>query len=158
MGGVALDQSRNYLALINGRPLCLPSCSAAATSRVLRLVLLALNPEGLFAEYAYLLDTEGNRVVGLAWPRPRLLLVHEYDGKRSRIYSVDLNQADNLAFTEWDTLEAGLEQNPRVKPLPKTLVLEFSLPDPKGLALVSPTELVLAQQGLVRLRLEKPLW
>ena len=158
LGGVALDESRNYLALINGRPLCLPDCQAAEASAVLRLVLLGLNPDGLFAEYAYLLDTPKNRVVGLAWPKPRLLLVHEHDGQKSRIYSVDLNQADDLAFTEWDTPEAGLELKPQVKPLPKKLVLEAVLPDPRGLALTSPAELVVLQQGLLRLRLEKPLW
>lgn len=38
-------------------------------------------------------------VVRLAWPKPRLLLVHEHDGQTSRIYAVDLNQADDLAFT-----------------------------------------------------------
>ncbi len=116
LGGVALDESRNYLALINGRPLCLPNCQAAESSAVLRLVLLGLNPDGLFAEYAYLLDAPKNRVVGLAWPKPRLLLVHEYDGQKSRIYSADLNQADDLAFSEWDTLEAALEHRPQVKP------------------------------------------
>lgn len=158
LGGVALDESRNYLALINGRPLCLPDCAKAAESVVLRLVLLGLNPDGLFAEYAYLLEAPGNRVVGLAWPKPRLLLVHEYDGKTSRIFAVDLNEADDLAFTEWDSPEAGLELKPRVKPVVKKLVLEAPLERPSGLAILSPTEVVTVQNGLVRLRLEKPLW
>ncbi|RDI94945.1 S-layer protein [Meiothermus sp. QL-1] len=158
LGGVALDESRNYLALINGRPLCLPNCEAASSSRVLRLVLLGLNPDGLFAEYAYLLDDPKNRVVGLAWPKPRFLMVHEHDGRRSRIYSVDLNQADDLAFTEWDSPEAGLEQRPLVRPLPKKLLLEIELERPSGLALLGPGELVVAQGGLLRLRLQSPLW
>lgn len=158
LGGVALDESRNYLALINGRPLCLPSCEKASSSTVLRLVLLGLNPDGLFAEYAYMLEAPGNRVVGLAWPKPRLLLVHEHDGQKSRIYAVDLNQADDLAFTEWDSPEAGLEIKPQIKPLPKKLVLEVALEQPKGLAIVSPSEAITAQKGLLRLKLEKPLW
>lgn len=158
LGGVALDESRNYLALISGRPLCLPDCDKAASSQVLRLVLLGLNPDGLFAEYAYLLDDPKNRVVGLAWPKPRLLLVHEHDGQKSRIYSVDLNQADDLAFTEWDTPEAGLELKPLIKPLPKKLILEVPLTNPRGLALLNSTEAVMLQQGVLRLRLDKPLW
>ncbi len=158
LGGVALDESRNYLALINGRPLCLPDCNRAASSVVLRLVLLGLNPDGLFAEYAYLLDAPGNRVVGLAWPKPKLLLVHEHDGKTSRIYTVDLNQADDIAFTEWDTSEAGLEQRPQVKPLAKKLVLEAALEKPSGLAVVSPSQVVTTHNGLLRLSLDKPLW
>jgi len=158
LGGVALDESRNYLALINGRPLCLPNCAQVTGSRVLRLVLLGLNPDGLFAEYAYLLDAPGNRVVGLAWPKPRLLLVHEHDGKVSRIYAVDLNQADDIAFSEWDSPEAGLELKPLVKPVVKKLVLEVALEKPSGLAVISPTEAVTAQKGLLRLNLEKPLW
>lgn len=158
LGGVALDESRNYLALINGRPLCLPDCSKAAGSVVLRLVLLGLNPDGLFAEYAYLLEAPGSRVVGLAWPKPRLLLVHEHDGKTSRIFAVDLNEADDLAFTEWDSPEAGLELRPQVKPVVKKLVLEAPLEHPSGLAILSPTEVATVQKGLVRLRLEKPLW
>ncbi|WP_297852540.1 S-layer homology domain-containing protein [Meiothermus sp.] len=158
LGGVALDESRNYLALISGRPLCLPDCGQAARSPVLRLVLLGLNPDGLFAEYAYLLDSPGNQVVGLAWPKPRLLLVHEHDGVKSRIYSVDLNQADDLAFTEWDSPEAGLELRPQVRPLPKKLVLEAALENPRGLAITSPSEAVIAQKGLLRLSLDKPLW
>lgn len=158
LGGVALDESRNYLALINGRPLCLPDCAKAATSTVLRLVLLGLNPDGLFAEYAYLLDAPGHRVVGLAWPKPRLLLVHEHTGQTSRIYAVDLNQADDIAFTEWDSPETGLELKPQVKTLPKKLVFEAALENPSGLAILSPTEVVTVQNGLIRLRLEKPLW
>ncbi|GIW35548.1 S-layer homology domain-containing protein [Meiothermus sp.] len=158
LGGVALDESRNYLALMSGRPLCLPDCEKAASSQVLRLVLLGLNPDGLFAEYAYLLDDPKNRVVGLAWPKPRLLLVHEHDGQKSRIYSVDLNQADDLAFTEWDTPEAGLELRPLVKPLTKKLILEVPLTNPRGLALLSSTEAVILQQGVLRLKLDKPLW
>ncbi|WP_281270829.1 S-layer homology domain-containing protein [Meiothermus luteus] len=158
LGGVALDESRNYLALINGKPLCLPDCDRAARSPVLRLVLLSLNPDGLFAEYAYFLDAPSSQVVGLAWPKPRLLLVHEHDGAKSRIYSVDLNQADDLAFTEWDTPEAGLELRPQVRPLPKKLVLEVPLENPRGLALPGPAELVVVQRGLLRLSLEKPLW
>jgi len=158
LGGVALDESRNYLALINGRPLCLPDCARVDGSMVLRLVLLGLNPDGLFAEYAYLLDAPGNRVVGLAWPKPRLLLVHEHDGKVSRVYAVDLNQADDIAFSEWDSPEAGLELKPQVKPVVKKLVLEAALEKPSGLAIISPTEAVTAQQGLLRLSLEKPLW
>ncbi|GIW31984.1 MAG: hypothetical protein KatS3mg071_2158 [Meiothermus sp.] len=158
LGGVALDESRNYLALINGRPLCLPDCAKAAESVVLRLVLLGLNPDGLFAEYTYLLEAPGNRVVGLAWPKPRLLLVHEHDGKTSRIFAVDLNEADDLAFTEWDSPEAGLELRPLVKPVAKKLVLEAPLERPSGLAVLSPSEVATVQNGLVRLRLEKPLW
>ncbi len=158
LGGVALDESRNYLALINGRPLCLPDCAKAAGSAVLRLVLLGLNPDGLFAEYAYLLDAPGNRVVGLAWPKPRLLLVHEHDGKVSRIYAVDLNQADDIAFSEWDSPEAGLELKPQVKPVVKKLVLEAALENPSGFAVVSPTEAVTVQKGILRMSLEKPLW
>lgn len=158
LGGVALDESRNYLALINGRPLCSPSCDATTSSSVLRLVLLGLNPDGLFAEYAYLLDDARNRVVGLAWPKPRLLLIHEHGGQKSRIYSVDFNQADDLAFTEWDSPEAGLELKPQVKPLSKKLVLEVALDNPRGLALLGPAEAVTIQQGLLRLSLNKPLW
>jgi len=158
LGAVALDESRNYLALINGRPLCLPSCSEVSGSRVLRLVLLGLNPDGLFAEYAYQLEAPGNRVVGLAWPKPRLLLVHEHDGQKSRIYAVDLNQADDLAFTEWDSPEAALELRLQVRPLGKKLVLEVALEQPSGLAVVSPLEAITVQNGLLRLRLEKPLW
>ncbi|MCX7740990.1 MAG: esterase-like activity of phytase family protein, partial [Meiothermus sp.] len=158
LGGVALDESRNYLALINGRPLCLPNCEQAARSSVLRLVLLGLNPDGLFAEHAYLLDSPGSQVVGLAWPKPRLLLVHEHDGTKSRIYSVDLNEADDLAFTEWDRPEAGLELRPQVRPLPKRLLLEVALENPRGLAIPSPTEIVTVQQGLLRISLNKPLW
>lgn len=158
LGGVSLDESRNYLALINGRPLCLPDCEKAKSSSVLRLVLLGLNPDGLFAEYAYTLDDPKNRVVGLAWPKPRLLLIHEYDGQKSRIYSVDLNQADDLAFTDWDSPGAGLEQKLQVRALPKKLVLEVALEKPYGLAVLSPKEVTVGQQGLVRLNLGKPLW
>lgn len=158
LGGVALDESRNYLALINGRPVCLSDCSKASGSTVLRLVLLGLNPDGLFAEYAYMLEAPNNRVVGLAWPKPRLLLVHEHDGQTSRIYAVDLNQADDLAFTEWDSPESGLELRPQVKPLPKRLVLEVPLEQPYGLAVVSPNKAVMVHKGLLRLSLEKPLW
>lgn len=158
LGGVALDESRNYLALIGGRPLCVPNCAAASSSSVLRLVLLGLNPDGLFAEYAYLLDKPQNEVVGLAWPKPRLLLVHEYDGLRSRVYSVDLNEADDLAFTEWDSVEAGLEIRPAVKPLAKRLILEASLEKPRGLAILNPSEAIVAEKGLVKLSFDKPLW
>ncbi|MBO1435796.1 S-layer homology domain-containing protein [Meiothermus sp. CFH 77666] len=158
LGGVALDESRNYLALIGGRPLCVPSCEAASSSPVLRLVLLGLNPDGLFAEYAYLLDNPKNEVVGLAWPKPRLLLIHEYDGQKSRVYSVDLNQADDLAFTEWDSPEAGLEVRPAVKPLAKRLILEVSLEKPRGLAILNPGEAIVAEKGLVKLSFSKPLW
>lgn len=158
LGGVALDESRNYLALIGGRPLCVPSCEAASSSPVLRLVLLGLNPDGLFAEYAYLLDNPKNEVVGLAWPKPRLLLVHEYDGQKSRVYSVDLNEADDLAFTEWDSPEAGLEVRPAVKPLAKRLILEVSLEKPRGLAILNPGEAIVAEKGLVKLSFSKPLW
>lgn len=71
---------------------------------------------------------------------------------------MDLNQADDLAFTEWDSPEAGLEIKPQIKPLPKKLVLEVALEQPKGLAIVSPSEAITAQKGLLRLKLEKPLW
>ena len=103
-------------------------------------MILGLNPDGLFAEYAYWLDDAKNRVVGLAWPKSNLLLVQD-NGQKSRIYSVDLNQADDLAFTEWDSPEAGLELKPQVKPLPKKLLLEVSLDNPRGLALLGPTEI-----------------
>ncbi|MCS7069054.1 MAG: S-layer homology domain-containing protein [Meiothermus sp.] len=158
LGGVALDESRNYLAMMGGRPLCVPNCEAASSSPVLRLVLLGLNPDGLFAEYAYLLDNPKNEVVGLAWPKPRLLLVHETDGQKSRVYSVDLNEADDLAFTEWDTLEAGLEVRPAVKPLAKRLILEVALEKPRGLAILNPSEAVVAEKGLIKLAFDKPLW
>ncbi len=156
--GGALDESCNYLALMGGRPLCVPNCEAASSSPVLRLVLLGLNPDGLFAEYAYLLDNPKNVVVGLAWPKPRLLLVHEYDGLKSRIYSVDLNQADDLAFTEWDAPEAGLEVKAAVKPLAKRLILEVGLEKPRGLAILNSSEAIVAEKGLVKLSLDKPLW
>ena len=40
----------------------------------------------------------------------------------------------------------------------RKLVLEVALEQPKGLAIVSPSEAITAQKGLLRLKLEKPLW
>lgn len=71
---------------------------------------------------------------------------------------MDLNQADDLAFTEWDAPEAGLEVRPAVKPLAKRLILEVSLEKPRGLAILNPGEAIVAEKGLVKLSFDKPLW
>ncbi|RIH82159.1 hypothetical protein Mrose_03451 [Calidithermus roseus] len=89
--------------------------------------MLLTNPVGLYAEYAYVLDAPGNRLVGLAWPEPRILLVSEQGGGKTRIYRLELNGATDLAFSPFDepqgALEAGIGAG--VRPVAKERVLEL---------------------------------
>lgn len=126
-GVVALDPSGNYLALMNSTPLCLPDCASARNSRALRLVLLLTNPVGLYAEHAYALDAPGNRLVGLAWPKPGTLLVSEQGGGKTRIYRLELDGATDLAFSPFDEPQGALEAVPGagVRPVLKERVLEL---------------------------------
>lgn len=126
-GVVALDPSGNYLAVMNSTPLCLPDCASAGASRALRLVLLLSNPVGLYAEYAYVLDAPGNRLVGLAWPEPGMLLVSEQGGGKTRIYRLELNGATDLAFSPFDEPQGALEagSGAGVRPVAKERVLEL---------------------------------
>lgn len=126
-GVVALDPSGNYLALMNSAPLCLPDCSSARSSRALRLVLLLTNPVGLYAEHAYALDAPGNRLVGLAWPKPGTLLVSEQGGGKTRIYRLEFGGATDLAFSPFDEPQGALEvvSGAGVRPVLKERVLEL---------------------------------
>ncbi|MER3480942.1 MAG: S-layer protein [Meiothermus sp.] len=126
-GVVALDPSGNYLALMNSTPLCLPDCASARSSGALRLVLLLTNPVGLYAEHAYALDAPGNRLVGLAWPKPGTLLASEQGGGKTRIYRLELGGATDLAFSPFDEPPGALEVAPGagVRPVAKERVLEL---------------------------------
>ncbi|WP_040779570.1 S-layer homology domain-containing protein [Calidithermus timidus] len=126
-GVVALDPSSNYLAVMNSTPLCLPNCASARTSRALRLVLLLTNPVGLYAEYAYVLDAPGNRLVGLAWPKPGTLLASEQGGGKTRIYRLEFGGATDLAFSPFDEPQGALEAVPGtgVRPVAKERMLEL---------------------------------
>jgi hypothetical protein len=152
-GHLALDPSGNYLLLVNARPLC--DCP----SRVVRLVLLLSNPVGLYEEYAYLLDGPEAEVAGVAWPDPKNLLVLEAQPGSARLYRVDLNAGEDIAFSAWD--EGGLEErNPiPVRPVDKVLLAELPLSRPKGLALEDKDRLLTVMEDkLQRIHLPSALW
>lgn len=152
-GHLALDPSGNYLLLVNARPLC--DCP----SRVVRLVLLLVNPVGLYAEYAYLLDSPEAEVAGVAWPDSKNLLVLEAHPGSARLYRVNLNAGEDIAFSAWD--EGGLEErNPvLVRPVAKVLLAELPLSRPKGLALEGKDRLLTVMEGKVhRIQLPSALW
>lgn len=152
-GHLALDPSGNYLLLANAEPLC--DCP----SRVVRLVLLLTYPVGLYAEYVYLLDQPGNRLVGVAWPEPKNLLLLEESGDRTLLYRVNLNAGEDIAFTAWD--EGGLEERASlpVRPVAKVLVAQLPVKGGRGLALEDKDRLLTAVEGkLVRLQLPSALW
>ncbi len=152
-GHLALDPSGNYLLLVSSQPLC--DCP----SRVVRLVLLLTNPVGLYAEYAYLLDRTEAQVAGVAWPDPKNLLVLEAHPESARLYRVNLNAGEDIAFSAWD--EGGLEErNPvPVRPVAKVLLAELPLSQPKGLALEDKDRLLTVVEGKVqRVQLPSALW
>ncbi len=152
-GHLALDPSGNYLLLVNAEPLC--DCP----SRVVRLVLLLTHPVGLYAEYVYLLDQPGNRLVGVAWPEPKNLLLLEESGDRALLYRLNLNAGEDIAFTSWD--EGGLEERASlpVRPVAKVLVAQLPVKGAKGLALEGKDRALTAVGGkLVRLQLPSALW
>ncbi|MFN4232269.1 S-layer homology domain-containing protein [Thermus sp.] len=152
-GHLALDPSGNYLLLASANPLC--DCP----SRVVRLVLLLTNPVGLYAEYVYLLDEAGAKVAGIAWPEAKNLLVLETSGQKARLYRVNLNAGEDIAFSAWD--EGGLEErNPvPVRPVAKVLVAEVPLAEAWGLGAEAPDRLLTVAAGkLVRIQLPTALW
>jgi len=152
-GHLALDPSGNYLLLVSAEPLC--DCQ----SRVVRLVLLLSSPVGLYAEYVYLLDQPGNRVVGVAWPEPKNLLVLEEGGDRALLYRLNLNAGEDIAFTTWD--EGGLEERTPlpVRPVTKVLLAELPLKGANGVALEGKDRLLTVVEGkLVRFQLPSALW
>lgn len=152
-GHLALDPTGNYLVVANARPLC--SCP----SRVVRLVLLMTNPVGLYAEYVYLLDEPGAHVAGVAWPESKNLLVMESVSGKARVYRVNLNAGEDIAFSAWD--EGGLEErNPLpVRPVAKVLVAELPLGEAQGLAAEGPDRLLTTSAGKVlRFQLSSALW
>jgi hypothetical protein len=159
-GGLALNPAQEYLAVLPGSPLCVPSCDVVRFSRVLRLALLTTNPVGLYAEHLYPLDAPGNRVMGLAWPEPRNLLVLEQTATASRIYRLELNLADDLAFGPWDEAGASLElQDPsKFKAVGKELIGEVNH-KASGLVVRDRLNLTVLVEGkLVEIELNKPLW
>jgi hypothetical protein len=152
-GHLTLDPSGNYLLLVSAEPLC--DCQ----SRVVRLVLLLSSPVGLYAEYVYLLDGPGNRVVGVAWPEPKNLLVLEEGGDRALLYRLNLNAGEDIAFTTWD--EGGLEERAPlpVRPVTKVLLAELPLKGANGVALEGKDQLLTVVEGkLVRFQLPSALW
>jgi hypothetical protein len=152
-GHLTLDPSGNYLLLVSAEPLC--DCQ----SRVVRLVLLLSSPVGLYAEYVYLLDGPGNRVVGVAWPEPKNLLVLEEGGDRALLYRLNLNAGEDIAFTTWD--EGGLEERAPlpVRPVTKVLLAELPLKGANGVALEGKDRLLTVVEGkLVRFQLPSALW
>ncbi|QWK22328.1 S-layer homology domain-containing protein [Thermus antranikianii] len=152
-GHLALDPSGNYLLLANARPLC--DCP----SRAVRLVLLLTNPVGLYAEYVYLLDEVGAKVAGIAWPEAKNLLVLETSGQKARLYRVNLNAGEDIAFSAWD--EGGLEERSPVpvRPVAKVLVAEVPLAEAWGLGAEAPDRLLTVAAGkLVRVQLPTTLW
>jgi hypothetical protein len=152
-GHLTLDPSGNYLLLVSAEPLC--DCQ----SRVVRLVLLLSSPVGLYAEYVYLLDQPGNRVVGVAWPEPKNLLVLEEGGDRALLYRLNLNAGEDIAFTTWD--EGGLEERAPlpVRPVTKVLLAELPLKGANGVALEGKDRLLTVVEGkLVRCQLPSALW
>ena len=159
-GGIALNPAQEFLAVLPGSPLCVPSCDVVKFSRVLRLALLTTKPVGLYAEYLYPLDAPGNQVVGLSWPEPRNLLVNEQTATASRIYRLELSLADDLAFGPWDQSGASLElQDPaKFKGVGKELIGEFSHKT-QGLAIRDRLHLnVLVDGKLASVELSKSLW
>lgn len=152
-GHLTLDPSGNYLLLVSAEPLC--DCQ----SRVVRLALLLSSPVGLYAEYVYLLDQPGNRVVGVAWPEPKNLLVLEGGGDRALLYRLNLNAGEDIAFTTWD--EGGLEERTPlpVRPVTKVLLAELPLKGANGVALEGKDRLLTVVEGkLVRFQLPSALW
>jgi len=152
-GHLTLDPSGNYLLLVSAEPLC--DCQ----SRVVRLALLLSSPVGLYAEYVYLLDQPGNRVVGVAWPEPKNLLILEEGSDRARLYRLNLNAGEDIAFTTWD--EGGLEERTPlpVRPVTKVLLAELPLKGANGVALEGKDRLLTVVEGkLVRFQLPSALW
>lgn len=152
-GHLALDPSGNYLLLANAKPLC--DCP----SRAVRLILLLTNPVGLYAEYVYLLDEVGAKVAGIAWPEVKNLLVLETSGEKARLYRVNLNAGEDIAFSAWD--EGGLEERSPllVRPVAKVLVAEVPLAEAWGLGAEAPDRLLTIAAGkLVRIQLPMALW
>ncbi len=152
-GHLALDLSGNYLLLVNAAPLC--DCP----SRVVRLLLLLTQPVGVYAEYVYLLDDPENRVAGVAWPDPKNLLVLETGKGSSRLYRVNLNAGEDIAFSAWD--EGGLEaRNPvPVRPVAKVLLAELPLAALRGLAFEGPDRLLtVVGEEVRRVQLPSALW
>jgi hypothetical protein len=143
-GHLTLDPSGNHLLLVSAEPLC--DCQ----SRVVRLVLLLSSPVGLYAEYVYLLDQPGNRVVGVAWPEPKNLLVLEEGGDRALLYRLNLNAGEDIAFTTWD--EGGLEERTPlpVRPVTKVLLAELPLKGANGVALEGKDRLLTVVEGKLR--------
>lgn len=152
-GHLALDPSGNYLLLASAKPLC--DCP----SRAVRLVLLLTNPVGLYTEYVYLLDEVGAKVAGIAWPESKNLLVLETSGQKARLYRVNLNAGEDIAFSAWD--EGGLEERSPlpVRPVAKVLVAELPLAEAWGLGAEAPDRLLTIATGkLMRIQLPTALW
>lgn len=152
-GHLALDPSGNYLLLVNAEPLC--NCP----SRIVRLVLLLTNPVGLYAEYVYLLDEVGARVAGVAWADPKSLLVLETVGQKGRLYRVNLNAGEDIAFSAWD--EGGLEERSPVpvRPVAKVLLVEVPVAEAWGLGVEASDRLLTGVGGkILRIQLPSALW
>jgi len=152
-GHLSLDPMGAYLLIVPSTPLC--DCP----SRVVRFVLLLTNPVGLYAEYVYLLDQPGNRVVGVAWPDSKNLVVLEEGKTRTLLYRVNLAAGEDIAFSVWD--EGGLEErNPLpVRPVGKVLLAELPVVSVWGLGFEGPERLLTTREGkLVHVQLSTTLW
>ncbi|MGK0620178.1 hypothetical protein [Meiothermus cerbereus] len=148
-----MDPSGNYLLLVNAQPLC--NCP----SRIVRLALLLTNPVGLYAEYVYLLDEAGAQVAGVAWPDPKSILVLETAGQRGRLYRINLNAGEDIAFSAWG--EGGLEERSPVpvRPVAKVLLAEVPIAQAWGLGVEAPDRLLTGAEGKVlRIQLPSALW
>ncbi|GAA5334238.1 MULTISPECIES: S-layer homology domain-containing protein [Thermus] len=152
-GHLSLDPMGAYLLIVPSTPLC--DCP----SRVVRFVLLLTNPVGLYAEYVYLLDQPGNRVVGVAWPDSKNLVVLEEEKTRTLLYRVNLAAGEDIALSVWD--EGGLEERSPlpVRPVAKTLLAALPLVSVWGLGFEGPERLLTTREGkLVRVQLSTALW
>lgn len=125
----------------------------------MRLVLLLTNPVGLYAEYVYLLDEVGARVAGVAWVDSKSLLVLETVGQKGRLYRINLNAGEDIAFSAWD--EGGLEErNPvPVRPVAKVLLMEVPVAGAWGLGVEASDRLLTGVGGkILRIQLPSALW
>lgn len=98
-------------------------------------------------------------MAGIAWPEAKNPLVLETSGQKARLYRVNLDAGEDIAFSAWD--EGGLEERSPVpvRPVGRVLVAEVPLAEAWGLGAETPDRLLTAAAGkLVGVQLPTTLW
>lgn len=162
---VAVSPDNKYLYTIMQSPLSNPDADAYKASRNVRVLKMALNPDGslqqVLAEYVYVMDIPQTFVADAARTKQNDvkisemvaldtddLVVLERISKHTRLYRIKLDGASNILGSNWDKIATrpSLENTSdlaaaNIMPVTKSLVLDSrKLEAQKGISLPSKVE------------------